>query len=871
MPLTFKIIALTQVYNELRTGNLPRFLEQVGPLVDTFLFYDDCSTDGSYEYLLSRGHYVTRGTTNSFNVEHSHFQILIEQALKLQPDFLLRIDCDEIFCHNSKEALQKVCRTCVDENIDAAHLRSINLWRSPNHKRVDDAYDSAWFSRLWRVKPDTRITPHPGLHRMIQPDNVKSFHRFDTPQILHYGFADDQQLAGKFLTYRRRGQSGWGLTRMLDESTLEVKRVEDDLIPTSLRPSTSTPPVKRTLHEAVHNAYQYRPMAFKPGVSIFSLIYKSTHWLDFCHKQILKYTQLDNIEYFFLANNANASVLDALSNNYIPHHVFIDPCEAGEWHINNVYRAYNEAARLAKGDYLLFINSDMAFTPGWVENLLGAVRHDNCVAARLVESGKLRSGQYGIEKNFGRSIETYDEAAFQSYAKSIQKQQVVDGGLYMPLLIRKDYFFKVGGYPHGNVVPGSDLHQPKIARKGEPLIPGDKIFMQKLQKVGIRHQTNLDSVVYHFQEGELDDAASESESAKAPLIAICNDTIQGTMGERVMWGVLTDELPRAIGLDARTSPGRGSFSRHIANDLEKNHPSVRVIVQNATFMDVINPDLYTIVYLQDDLRRMGRPSKQQERNLAQANLVVTNSRITAAFYPEYDCEIIPIGTDHHLFTPHDREQMRVKHDIPQGRVGIFVGALDEIKGWSRISHIIRNRQDVFWIVVSKDQNPFESPNARVYRRLPQAVLAELMSASDFFMIGSPVETQCLAALEAGFCGLPVIMPDTGIFADLPQAAKSRLGIFGEDLEKSIDQVLGLKWDTRKQLIDLHLTVEGMVQQWHALLCNVHSKIQSAQMQSVSLSSLKLQRFYINKPGLKDRMLSRASMIYRNIRGRFKSR
>lgn len=46
------------------------------------------------------------------------------------------------------------------------------------------------------------------------------------------------------------------------------------------------------------------------------------------------------------------------------------------------------------------INSDMAFSPGWVDKLVEAYDGKSCIAARLVESGKLRSGTYGIEKDF---------------------------------------------------------------------------------------------------------------------------------------------------------------------------------------------------------------------------------------------------------------------------------------------------------------------------------------------------------------------------------------------------------------------------------------------------------------------------------------
>jgi hypothetical protein len=75
----------------------------------------------------------------------------------------------------------------------------------------------------------------------------------------------------------------------------------------------------------------------------------------------------------------------------------------------------------------------------------------------------------------------------------------------MPLLIRKSDFINVGGYPPGNILPGTNIYNPIIATQGQPCIPGDYILMQKLASKGIRHQTVFDSIVYHFQEGEMDE------------------------------------------------------------------------------------------------------------------------------------------------------------------------------------------------------------------------------------------------------------------------------------------------------------------------------------------------------------------------------
>jgi hypothetical protein len=126
------------------------------------------------------------------------------------------------------------------------------------------------------------------------------------------------------------------------------------------------------------------------------------------------------------------------------------------------------------------------------------------VSSRLVESGKLPSGLYGIGQDFGRNYDSYQEDLFQNFARAVSIPHIQSGGLFMPLLIRKLHFVMVGGYPEGQVVTGSDIYHPVIAKWGEPCISGDTVIMQKLKDQGIIHQTAFDSIVYHFQWGEKD-------------------------------------------------------------------------------------------------------------------------------------------------------------------------------------------------------------------------------------------------------------------------------------------------------------------------------------------------------------------------------
>ena len=61
------------------------------------------------------------------------------------------------------------------------------------------------------------------------------------------------------------------------------------------------------------------------------------------------------------------------------------------------------------------------------------------------------------------------------------------GELYMPILVDRQEFLDIGGYPECNP-PGTT---------------GDKDLIRRYSEAGFKHVTALGSVVYHCQEGEM--------------------------------------------------------------------------------------------------------------------------------------------------------------------------------------------------------------------------------------------------------------------------------------------------------------------------------------------------------------------------------
>lgn len=817
-PSRFRIVCIAQIFNEMRRGNLERFIEHITPLVDAVVVYDDGSTDGSYEYLLSHTPHVFRSPRNDFADEARHKKLLLEEARRLNPDFILWLDADEVLASEDPEDLQRACAWSEARNLDGVELHEINLWRSYSWKRLDSAFDLGWFVRLWRVTPEIRWeTLAKGLHQPPYPSSIRTVDRYPDLKVLHYGFANECNLAHKYLGYRAHGQRGYDmLDRLVSEEQLALEKVPASEIPVDLR-QDDPKPTPLSFAQSLSYVERLRDEVFRPGISIVCLIYKSVELARFVHEQVLRYTDMRDKEFFFVANDATEDVLDYLRANYIPHFEWSNTEEQRrEWYINNVYRAYNFGAEQARGDLVVFVNSDMAFSPGWLDALWEAYDGASAIASRLVESGKLTPGQHAIERDFGRTPTDYREQDFVDFAETIREPSVADGGLYMPLLVRRDAFLSIGGYPEGNLRPGSDIFHPDIALLGEPCVSGDNVMVQRLRSRGVYHRTASDSVVYHFQMGEIDALDSEVGRDK-PLVAVCNDLVTGTMGERVLWDFLLEGLPSTVGVDGRLVGTDGPYASLAREYIAKSHPEVAVVIQNATFIDTVDPALYTVAFLQDNLRAMGRDSSQQEKTLSAARIAVTNSLLTALSYPEYDFEIIPVGVDSQLFRPMDKSECRAMHGLGPERIGIFVGAFDEVKGWPAVRQCIETFPEITWLLVTKKAESFEAANAKTYSRVPQETLVTLLGSADFFILGSPVETQCLAAIEACLCDVPVVMRNTGVFSELTDDERQQSGVFGDDLVQGVRSVATGTFRPRQIALSKDWTVSDAIGKWRSLL------------------------------------------------------
>ncbi len=167
-------------------------------------------------------------------------------------------------------------------------------------------------------------------------------------------------------------------------------------------------------------------------------------------------------------------------------------------YINRVYKGYNFGIKNSQGEIVVMINSDNMFTPNWLENLIKNLDKNKILASQIVERKHPKFGVFptAIHGEFGSHPSNYKEKEFLKFAQKISKDELIPKGAYMPCAVYKSNIEKAGYYPEGNIAGKS---------YDEVIQYGDENLYERLEKIGVKHYTVCDSIVYHFKEGERED------------------------------------------------------------------------------------------------------------------------------------------------------------------------------------------------------------------------------------------------------------------------------------------------------------------------------------------------------------------------------
>ena len=261
-------------------------------------------------------------------------------------------------------------------------------------------------------------------------------------------------------------------------------------------------------------------------VSIISLIYCSSKYADWIHDSVHRFTPMlatGEAEFYFIANDPTEDLLKHLREKKFTFYLNMNERKTDEElfrmgygtpeYIHRVYRGFNEGIRKAQGEIVVLLNSDNCASPDWLENLIKYVGPDTIVTSQLVERSHPKHGVFpgAYHAEFGNHPENFNETAFLAFVERFKVTGIIEGGSYMPCAVYKENALKVGLYPEGNIA----------GKTFDDVIEyGDECFYHKLADAGISHVTALDSISYHFKEGEMDDSASSDPQAPVTVQSI---------------------------------------------------------------------------------------------------------------------------------------------------------------------------------------------------------------------------------------------------------------------------------------------------------------------------------------------------------------
>jgi GT2 family glycosyltransferase len=180
-----------------------------------------------------------------------------------------------------------------------------------------------------------------------------------------------------------------------------------------------------------------KPPPLPPLISVVVLNYNGTAWLDRFFASLAAQTVAPDLEILF-ADNASTDHSDLLAADLLK--------DRPNWHLLRFGEnlgcsgGYNEAARQARGQYLLFLNPDLWLEPDCLERLLHELRAADAVVATPL-----------VMEYQDDTVQSAGEAGFDVFGfvsgpgRCFQPQQVwVANG--PAIIVNTDWFRKLGGF-----------------------------------------------------------------------------------------------------------------------------------------------------------------------------------------------------------------------------------------------------------------------------------------------------------------------------------------------------------------------------------------------------------------------------------------
>lgn len=222
-----KLVCMAQMFNEnTHKGhdgktNLKRFMDSIAQYCDALVMYDDESFDNGIDLVRSYDieAEIIEGNQNDFANELAHKQQCLDRCRQIGATHILWLDVDEVVENFAERvAMRALCESMTTGGVNFFQR---NLWRTDRYYRKDELWAQGLFCRLWRVTPELHYDVRPGLHQDLAPKGIVK--RATSPiKVIHYGFATSDDILRKYFMYKRHGQSGRALDRLIDETGLRI-------------------------------------------------------------------------------------------------------------------------------------------------------------------------------------------------------------------------------------------------------------------------------------------------------------------------------------------------------------------------------------------------------------------------------------------------------------------------------------------------------------------------------------------------------------------------------------------------------------------------------------------------------------------------
>ena len=126
--------------------------------------------------------------------------------------------------------------------------------------------------------------------------------------------------------------------------------------------------------------------------------------------------------------------------------------------------------------------------------------------------------------------------------------------------------------------------------------------------------------------------------------------------------------------------------------------------------------------------------------------------------PENKIRVFPNTINTDIFFQRDKKIMRKKYNFPQEKfIIVFVGHFIERKGPLRVLSALNNlEEDICAIFIGKGVQKPKGEKVLFVDSVSHAIIPELLSTGDVFVLPTLNEGSCNAIAEAMACGLPII-------------------------------------------------------------------------------------------------------------------